>query len=187
MTMPASWTTGRRWLTWGALACLILLGAYFRLARLGVPALNMDSQDFLTPCEHGISFLQVFTHWDELPTGKNHLPFPVAFTCWVVQTFRLPLTFTTLALPAVLWGLLAIPVAFGIGRELRGRTVGLVLAAVLTGAVNQRAFGWTIHFQIAPGLLLQALGLAVLAALVAGAYPAWRMGRTPPALALREE
>ncbi len=71
-------------------------------------------------------------------------------------------------------GLLAVP-------------VGLVLAAVLTGAVNQRAFGWTIDFQIAPGLLVQALVLAVLAALVAGAYPAWRMGRTSPALALREE
>jgi putative ABC transport system permease protein len=78
------------------------------------------------------------------------------------------------ALMGAVAGLLAVP-------------VGLVLAAVLTGAVNQRAFGWTIHFQIAPGLLLQALGLAVLAALVAGAYPAWRMGRTPPALALREE
>lgn len=78
------------------------------------------------------------------------------------------------ALMGMVAGLLAVP-------------VGLVLAAVLTGAVNQRAFGWTIDFQIAPGLLLQALGLAVLAALVAGAYPAWRMGRTPPALALREE
>lgn len=78
------------------------------------------------------------------------------------------------ALMGAVAGLLAVP-------------VGLALAAVLTGAVNQRAFGWTIAFKIAPGLLLQALVLAVLAALIAGAYPAWRMGRTPPALALRED
>lgn len=77
------------------------------------------------------------------------------------------------ALMGTVAGLLAVP-------------VGLALAAVLTGAVNQRAFGWTIAFKVAPELLLQALILAVLAALIAGAYPAWRMGRTPPALALRE-
>ena len=36
-------------------------------------------------------------------------------------------------------------------------------------------------------VLWQALLVAVLAALLGGLYPAWRMGRTAPALALREE
>jgi putative ABC transport system permease protein len=36
------------------------------------------------------------------------------------------------------------------------------------------------------GLLASGLGTAVLAALVAGAYPAWRMSRVLPAAALRE-
>jgi putative ABC transport system permease protein len=36
-------------------------------------------------------------------------------------------------------------------------------------------------------LLAQAVLVATSAALLAGIYPAWRMGRTSPALALREE
>jgi len=41
--------------------------------------------------------------------------------------------------------------------------------------------------SIDPGVLLQALTLSVLAALGAGIYPAWRMARTSPALAMRYE
>ena len=73
-----------------------------------------------------------------------------------------------------LWaGLLAVP-------------LGLALAAVLVFVVNVRSFGWTLAFAVSPGVLLQAVGLAVGAALLAGAYPAWRMARTSPALAMRE-
>jgi putative ABC transport system permease protein len=36
-------------------------------------------------------------------------------------------------------------------------------------------------------MVLQAVGMAVLGALLAGLYPAWRMSRTSPSLALREE
>jgi putative ABC transport system permease protein len=53
--------------------------------------------------------------------------------------------------------------------------------------INRRAFGWSIETVIPVEVLLQAVGLAVLAALAAGIYPAWRMSRTPPAPALREE
>ena len=74
-----------------------------------------------------------------------------------------------------LWaGLLAVP-------------LGLALAAVLVFVVNVRSFGWTLAFAVSPAVLLQAVGLAVTAALLAGLYPAWRMSTTPPALAMREE
>jgi putative ABC transport system permease protein len=53
--------------------------------------------------------------------------------------------------------------------------------------INKRSFGWTLIFQADPGLFAQALLVATSAALLAGVYPAWRMGRTSPALALREE
>jgi putative ABC transport system permease protein len=65
--------------------------------------------------------------------------------------------------------------------------VGIGLALVLIHVINRRAFGWSIETTIPPEMLLQAVGLAVLAALLAGAYPAWRLARTPPAPALREE
>lgn len=71
-------------------------------------------------------------------------------------------------------GLLAIP-------------VGLVLALVLIYVINKRSFGWTLLLQVSPALLLQAVGVAVVAALLAGLYPAWRMSRVSPAMALREE
>ena len=74
-----------------------------------------------------------------------------------------------------LWaGLLAVP-------------LGLALAAVLVFVVNVRSFGWTLAFSVSPAVLLQAVGLALVAALLAGVYPAWRMSTTPPALAMREE
>jgi putative ABC transport system permease protein len=71
-------------------------------------------------------------------------------------------------------GLLAIP-------------LGLAQALVLIHVVNRRAFGWTMEVWIDPLVLLQALGLAIGAALLAGILPAWRLARTSPALALREE
>ncbi|MGB3543361.1 ABC transporter permease, partial [Rubrivirga sp.] len=74
-----------------------------------------------------------------------------------------------------LWaGLLAIP-------------LGLVLAAVLVFVVNVRSFGWTLAFTVSPAVLWQAVLLAVVAALLAGVYPAWQMSKTNPALAMREE
>jgi putative ABC transport system permease protein len=65
--------------------------------------------------------------------------------------------------------------------------VGIGLALVLIRVINRRAFGWSIETTVPADVLLQAVALAVLAALVAGLYPAWRMARTPPAAALREE
>lgn len=65
--------------------------------------------------------------------------------------------------------------------------LGLALAAVLVFVVNVRSFGWTLAFAVSPAVLLQAVALAVVAALLAGAYPAWRMSTTSPALAMREE
>lgn len=113
------------------LLAVMLVGGYFRLAGLADCSLHMDNQDFLTPCREGLTFSQVFSRWQELPTGKNHLPFPVAVTTWVLQTFGLPLTFGTLILPSALWGVLAIGVAFAAGRALRGPGFGLLFATVV--------------------------------------------------------
>ncbi len=65
--------------------------------------------------------------------------------------------------------------------------VGLALAAVMIFVINRRSFGWSLEMEIAPGILAQALVLALLAALAAGVYPSYRMSRTRPAVALREE
>lgn len=64
---------------------------------------------------------------------------------------------------------------------------GLTLAAILVYVINRRSFGWTIQFALAPETLVQALLVAVLAALLAGLYPAWRLARLSPADAVRNE
>ncbi len=65
--------------------------------------------------------------------------------------------------------------------------LGLALSAALILVINQRSFGWTMQVQVSAEVLLQAGALALLAAVLAGLYPAWRMSRTSPALALRED
>ncbi len=64
---------------------------------------------------------------------------------------------------------------------------GLVLALVMIFVVNKRSFGWTLQLSVGPEILAQAVLLSVAGALLAGILPAWRMARTSPAEALREE
>ncbi|PDW04518.1 FtsX-like permease family protein [Candidatus Viridilinea mediisalina] len=71
-------------------------------------------------------------------------------------------------------GLLAIP-------------LGLAMALVLVYVINRRSFGWTLDLALEPRIFLQALLVALIAAFLAGLYPAYQMSRTSPAAALREE
>jgi putative ABC transport system permease protein len=64
--------------------------------------------------------------------------------------------------------------------------LGLALAYVLIFVINKRSFGWTLQLEVAPGILIQALLLGIVAALLAGAYPSWKMAQSNPATALRE-
>lgn len=77
-------------------------------------------------------------------------------------------------LMGLLAGLLALP-------------LGLVMAWVLIHVINLRAFGWTLGWTLDPGILLEALTLSLVAALLAGLWPAWRAGRVAPAEVLRDE
>jgi putative ABC transport system permease protein len=90
--------------------------------------------------------------------------------------------------PGQVWQLVTAQTGLiGLAAGLLSLPVGLVLSAIMVYIINRRSFGWTIHLEVAPALLLEALLLAVGTALAAGLVPAWRMARTSPALALREE
>lgn len=65
--------------------------------------------------------------------------------------------------------------------------LGNILAAILIYIINKRSFGWTMQFEILPGILAEAMILALVAAILAGIYPGYKMSRTSPANALREE
>jgi putative ABC transport system permease protein len=47
--------------------------------------------------------------------------------------------------------------------------LGLLLAWVLIFVINRRSFGWTLQFESNPEILLQAIGVSIGAAILAGA------------------
>ncbi len=94
---------------------------------------------------------------------------------WALGTTRRSLAqleiVRTLALAALTW-LAALP-------------VGLLLAWVLLSIVNVEAFGWRLPMFIFPIDWLRLLVLALIAAGLAAAFPAWRLARTRPASFLK--
>ncbi|MDY7227791.1 ABC transporter permease [Hyalangium rubrum] len=90
--------------------------------------------------------------------------------------------------PGQLWGLVSLQTGLlGLLAGLFAVPLGVGLAAILVYVINQRSFGWTMQLALTPGILVQALALSLVAAALAGLYPAWRMARANPANALREE
>ncbi|GIV70086.1 ABC transporter permease [Caldilinea sp.] len=88
------------------------------------------------------------------------------------QLWRLSLLETGLV--GAVAGLLAMP-------------TGYLLAVVLIYIINLRSFGWTLEMLLDPMEFVQAFLVAFVAALLAGLYPAWKIGNTPPAIAVRME
>jgi putative ABC transport system permease protein len=90
--------------------------------------------------------------------------------------------------PRQVWGLVTAQTGLlGLLAGVCAVPSGLLLAAVLIFVINRRSFGWTMGLDPSPGILLQGVALAVLAALLAGLYPAWRMATSSPVEALRDE
>ena len=90
--------------------------------------------------------------------------------------------------PKQLWKLVTLQTGLmGFSAGLLSLPMGNVLAVVLIYIINKRSFGWTMQFELLPETFLQAMFLSIVAAVIAGIYPAYKMARTSPALALREE
>jgi len=64
---------------------------------------------------------------------------------------------------------------------------GIALAIILIEVINVRSFGWSMDLTLSGQEFVQALAVALGAALVAGIYPAWRLSRLVTAQALRSE
>lgn len=90
--------------------------------------------------------------------------------------------------PKELWGMITMQTGLmGFTAGLLSLPLGTILSLVLIYIINRRSFGWTLQFQWMPEIFFQALFLAIIAAILAGIYPALKMAKTSPALALREE
>lgn len=64
---------------------------------------------------------------------------------------------------------------------------GYVLAWILIYVINIRSFGWSLALQLEASYFLYAFGVAITAALLAGIYPSWRIGRMEICSALRSD
>jgi putative ABC transport system permease protein len=90
--------------------------------------------------------------------------------------------------PRQLWNYTLIQTGLmGTTAGLLALPIGLVLALVLIYTINVRSFGWTMQLALTPNEFLQAFAVALLAALAAGIYPAWKLSQLVTARALRSE
>ena len=74
--------------------------------------------------------------------------------------------------------------AVGIALGLVG---GGLLSLLLIKVINKQSFGWTIQMIVPVGALMQAVGLAAAATVVAGYFPARWAAQQPVVEGLREE
>ncbi len=90
--------------------------------------------------------------------------------------------------PGQLWRLIVTQtLLMGAIADLLALPLGMALGWVLTHVINRLSFGWSIGWQVPLSTLAGSALLTLAAALLAALYPAWRMARTSPAAALREE
>lgn len=90
--------------------------------------------------------------------------------------------------PRQLWNYTLIQTGLmGTTAGLLALPIGIVLAIVLIYVINVRSFGWTMQLLLTPNELLSAFAVAVVAALLAGVYPAYRLTRLSTTRALRRE
>jgi putative ABC transport system permease protein len=75
----------------------------------------------------------------------------------------------------------------GLAAGLAAAPIGTALALLLVHVINRRSFGWTMEFVLTPQALISGVSLALVAALLAGIYPAWRASRIELGAALRED
>lgn len=90
--------------------------------------------------------------------------------------------------PGGLWGMVTAQTGLmGLIAGFLAVPLGAALAIMLVHVVNRRSFGWSLDLFWGLDVFAHAVLLALAGACLAGLYPAWRMARTSPAVALRHE
>jgi putative ABC transport system permease protein len=85
-----------------------------------------------------------------------------------------------------LWRLITLETGLmGAVAGLLSMPTGYVLALILVFIINRRSFGWTLQMHVSLEPFIQAFVIALLAAILAGLYPAIRITRRNTAEAIR--
>ena len=75
----------------------------------------------------------------------------------------------------------------GLASQALGTVAGLLLSAILIYVINRVSFGWTIQFEVSPGILGVSTLLVMATAFLAGIVPANRAAARPVAEVVRAE
>ncbi|HMB72061.1 MAG TPA: FtsX-like permease family protein [Gammaproteobacteria bacterium] len=75
----------------------------------------------------------------------------------------------------------------GLTAGLAAIPLGTALAWMLVHVINRRSFGWTMDFVVSAPTLVGGIVMAVVAAVLAGIYPAWVGARADMGLAWRDD
>ena len=75
----------------------------------------------------------------------------------------------------------------GLAAGILAIPTGYALSLILVYVINRRSFGWTLQLSTQPAAFVQAVLIAVLAALLAGIYPAWRMSKKAAGEVIRND
>jgi putative ABC transport system permease protein len=75
----------------------------------------------------------------------------------------------------------------GVTAGVLAMPVGIILALILIHVINLRSFGWSLELILLPEYFIQAISVAILASLLAGIYPAFKMRNIQAAAAIRNE
>jgi putative ABC transport system permease protein len=87
-----------------------------------------------------------------------------------------------------LWGKTLLETGLmGLTAGLMALPIGWALAYILVHFINLRSFGWSLQMRANPIIFGMALAVALLAALLAGIYPIFRLKKMEIAVAVREE
>jgi putative ABC transport system permease protein len=90
--------------------------------------------------------------------------------------------------PRQLWGLVMLETGLmGLVSGLVAMPAGYTLALILIEVINRRSFGWSLQLALTARPFLEALLVAVVAALLAGLAPARKLSRMQAVEAIRYE
>ena len=91
-------------------------------------------------------------------------------------------------IPSQLWKMVIIQTGLmGLIAGVLAIPFGNILAYILIDIINRRSFGWSIDYFFIPEYAVQGVLISIFAAILAGIYPAYKMSKSSPSSALREE